>query len=432
MAGRFNSPKQRAAVMRLMRLRQGLAKQTGFAGSMRKPHEMHSAAPDLIEEDGSLSPHGHDVAKELATLAHRWSMPQLTISNIVAGYMFDHPKGYRAAEFEVHPSLYSDSVGVSLRIYDDTEKGVSSPQRTIDLKNREAHHDAFFLTEEAKRHGIGARLNYAADQLYRKLGLKQVSLLADGSGNNSGRSVWAKQGFDFASPQIRRHASERFIEEVNAKYGPQSPELKVAKTLTTNRDLRSWEIAAFRDGNGRHFGTRFMDHMMDDYNGVRSMDPASMSDKVWQGYIWRKLREETGQIARKEFDPAVPSKPRFRNIEKLPELVARKRGEKPPKPDERQMALPGIGRQSPKPPSVAREIGDLGNNSSVSRQVAYTLHSRASWHDGFEHLVEMVGSRPAARRLMLDAARRSIHPSAADQTRRLIAKDEKRSRRLVS
>lgn len=170
--------------------------------------------------------------------------------------------------------------------------------RSIYLDEGRVHHDEFFLHPRVQGNGLATRLNSAADDFYRKIGITSVDTLVNGSSEEpiNGRMVWPRQGFDFASDETGRTFGRRFAEHLGYEYGKDAPEYKAWQAVLKARGARphSWDIAAFKDGEGARVGLEWMGRKGDSYTGIRTLDPESLSDKVWKNFQGRELQRAEG------------------------------------------------------------------------------------------------------------------------------------------
>lgn len=212
-----------------------------------------------------------------------------------------------ATTFDVGPKdieeIYSvKDEGVTAKLYHITV-GEERVRFDLNLKNRDGDnigrlerkwsfnknsvlHEIFVLEDAYQRHGIAAAMNAQAEERYRELGFKQISLYADIA---SGKYAWAQQGYDWSSEGDKSNMKARFKIFLKERF----PQIYAEQHLSSQVEQieHSWEMARFTV-NGDKVGKHFMLTYADGWDGVKSLDPDSPGHVVGEAYLRTKIEEK--------------------------------------------------------------------------------------------------------------------------------------------
>jgi hypothetical protein len=279
----------------------------------------------------------HDVTQEARNSAGEWMSSDTTdqsrthpvvtpkVTKLVASIVGDKATageiistfegsfaGIHAAVTEVQPYEPGDDKGFEVDgiINDDAGQKIGTFRRCImrdEVGDKSLYADHLYLDvdKELRNKGFSLAFNGRAEELYNKLGVKEIRLEANIS---VGKYAWAKQGYDYSYPGERTWVVKGFARWLKGKGNPLSRE--EAKTLM---DGHSWDLASYDngktypvtlyddDGNidvrGRFpAGKAFLlaDWNLFDYmeeacwEGVKNLSPDSPSEKMYRHYLSEK------------------------------------------------------------------------------------------------------------------------------------------------
>lgn len=257
-----------ALIDRYPKLGQAYQKATGTAAldAMQKLH--------VAEANRLLKPHG------------------VTVQNIVSTYTINDPGVKTRVTVKVEKSGSGQAIGVSVAATFTAVKGdgdVGHLVRTIDFQGKSVHHDSFFLANDRQGQGIGATMSRRSFELYRRMGLEEVSLLANGS---VGGYAWALQGFDAKASKVSEWKSRaegvvyRTLAAPRNLAGTMNPLAHTAyrgraKEITGKLE-HSWDVARLRI-DGQKVGKEML--LGTDWHGTFDLKRGSPSDIVFKRYI---------------------------------------------------------------------------------------------------------------------------------------------------
>lgn len=137
-------------------------------------------------------------------------------------------------------------------------------------------HDGFVLDESIRHQGIGMDMFLRSEELYKRLGVKQISTIAD---STVGTYAWARAGFDYSTERGRANALSGFSIYMDEKGIP----ISERPNLT-----RPWEIAAWKNplGSGKDF---LLNHAKI-WNGVKRLEPNWIGNFAAEAYLLAKKR----------------------------------------------------------------------------------------------------------------------------------------------
>lgn len=296
---------QRIAII-LAVLRRGERARQQMLGAPKRIR-VRDAGKRYFTPGGRLTGEGARLDREIRQLAQRAGGPEFGLRDVLSGFTFDDP----LFKTDLYVGVADRStISVWGEVLQRNGTSVGKFERSIWLDEREVLHARFFLDRAVQGQGIGTKLNSASDAFYRKIGIRAVRLEANGSSSEkvNGRMIWPRQGFDFADPAVARRFATRFLDALEEGYGRGSPEVNAfSRLMQGGRVVHSWEIAAFRDHLGGRPGLEFL-RTAETFDARRTLDPDSMSDKVWRNFQEREIQRVLGIRPRRTTSP-VPTQP---------------------------------------------------------------------------------------------------------------------------
>jgi len=164
--------------------------------------------------------------------------------------------------------------------------------RRQDGKLKVSHH-MFYIDEEHRGQGIAADMNEHVEKEYEKLGVYEISLLAD---DTVGGYAWARQGYDFANGAEKGRMRKKFKKVVTTlhKGGRISDEEKESLIETIDYFEHSWEFASwnpFNKSHGEHLGKRIL--LGTSWKAMKILDKKSEGYRVGKEYFDGKRNTST-------------------------------------------------------------------------------------------------------------------------------------------
>lgn len=150
-------------------------------------------------------------ASEWLSEAKKGKLSAATQQQIRDAFAFADPgTGIRAEAKTVEPTG-TDSVQVSVDMYDQDNRWVGRAMRTIspsktDPSKSSIYHTSFQLAPRAQGGGFSSRWLRQMEDRYRDQGIDEIALTT----NDVGGYAWAKAGFDFADAGQARQMADRF------------------------------------------------------------------------------------------------------------------------------------------------------------------------------------------------------------------------------
>jgi len=220
----------------------------------------------------------------------------VSVANIVSTYTAQGVAGVGTMlEVRVETGGDGKAIGVKVMAYfhDAAGHGVGDLTRTISLDAKKVSHDSFSLDEKYQGRGIAATVNRKSFDLYRRMGLKEVEIFANGS---VGGYAWALQGFDFTSGHnaqsyidsaIRRHMRTGLVGK-----GLLGDQKALAQIDTIVGQLKhSWDYARLRV-DGEKIGKKAL--IGASWLGSFDLARGSASEKVFNHYL-SETRKKLGR-----------------------------------------------------------------------------------------------------------------------------------------
>lgn len=124
----------------------------------------------------------------------------------------------------------------------------------------EVGHELFDLPTAAQGRGIAARVYAAQEDLYRKMGVRRASMIADGT---IGKYAWALHGFDFANPGERERTASSMRAIGRNVFGIEPPK-------DFGRMTHAWELATASTGTPIRLDGALRSKILKDLPGKRS------------------------------------------------------------------------------------------------------------------------------------------------------------------
>jgi GNAT superfamily N-acetyltransferase len=229
-------------------------------------------------------------------LSEHWDV---TVSDIERGYSISH-EDYEVTNLTVRVTNASKEAGrpdgwirVSGTVMSKkplskypTKFDVNSVgdfDRTIYLGERRVVHQSFFLDSGAQGKGIGTALHERSFALYRKMGMAEVNLMANG---DVGRYAWALQGFDFADAEgigAMKDELRAYLKKEYGYFSAAADDKAVGAAIDSMR--HSWDVARLQV-DGAKLGKEFMlSTSGPHWAGTLKLDPDHVSSKVWTDYL---------------------------------------------------------------------------------------------------------------------------------------------------
>lgn len=192
----------------------------------------------------------------------------------------------------------SDDIGgdrVAVHAFISTPEGapVAEIERTINLGERTAYHDSFFMEKEWQGKGIAKDILRSSVRQYDEVGVRSVDVLAAGQ---NGRYTWSRFGFDFKSDKALQRMRASFTKTLALRIGHEigldsSParveEMKHSREVGEARIAsaeHSWDFGGMSvPGLGDDFGKRAM-ISGPEWAGRLDLTPGSESRKVFDDY----------------------------------------------------------------------------------------------------------------------------------------------------
>lgn len=145
--------------------------------------------------------------REIAQFFENSGIPEFDVNQFIGAAV---PEGCRISDMNVHIDTYSTSgeLGISASFEDMDGARVGSASRILkfDGDNVTVYHASMFLNENQQGKGYAETAYKKLFNFYKKIGVKYVSLQADG---DVGWYAWAKKGFDF-QPDSRESTLEEW------------------------------------------------------------------------------------------------------------------------------------------------------------------------------------------------------------------------------
>lgn len=217
------------------------------------------------------------------------------VSDIAKGFLLDH-KGFKVNDLKIDifgPSFSAGSgsmVAVKGNIVDSGGLTVGNFSRSILPDINQAYHGSLLLDRSVQGKGISGALMRNHLELYRKLGLKEIELMASGQ---VGKYAWAVQGFNFSnitSPgPINKITTLKSLRDGFVTF----------LTKKTNQPVEVWskivgnfdepiDFAKFR-WKGEKLGKEFLlSPNTKSWAGTFDLDPNSNSSKIFEDFITKR------------------------------------------------------------------------------------------------------------------------------------------------
>lgn len=150
-------------------------------------------------------------ASEWLSEAKKGKLSAATQQQIRDAFAFADPGTGIRAEAKTVELTGTDSVQVTVDMYDPDDKWVGRAMRTLspsktDSDKPTVSHTTFQLAPRAREGGFSTRWLRQMEDRYRDQGIDEITLTT----NNVGGYAWAKAGFDFADEQQMRQMADRF------------------------------------------------------------------------------------------------------------------------------------------------------------------------------------------------------------------------------
>lgn len=209
----------------------------------------------------------------------------LTLQDIIDGYTTGR-SDYKVGNIEIKQSGDAESaLDIAGLIFDAKGNTIGDFNRTIDFESKSVEHGAFDVLKTHQGKGIATDLNARVFDMYRKIGMKQVTTYADGDRvTGVGRYAWAIQGFDFTMGLRFGQSSPvelNRMRDVFSKWLENDGYVEAAKqAMMVNH---SWEVASFVV-DGRKVGKQFLLKVAPNWHGVMNLNKDEPSSKVFDTY----------------------------------------------------------------------------------------------------------------------------------------------------
>ena len=114
--------------------------------------------------------------------------------------------------------------------------------RYVDLANKHAHQEVLVLEKDFQGSGLGTNLFEKNIEAYRKLGIKDVSLMANGT---VGSYAWATLGFDFEDKSTMSSIKKGFKSYVTRMFAKKNESVPSNVVAGLSKIKHSWDLARF-------------------------------------------------------------------------------------------------------------------------------------------------------------------------------------------
>jgi GNAT superfamily N-acetyltransferase len=170
----------------------------------------------------------------------------------------------------------------------DGDADAGSLRTLVEKGKLVAYHDMVVVSKPYQGRGVSKELARLQDEAYRRIGVDRIELEAD---MTAGGYTWALHGYDFAVPEHRDKAMREVAHRMALLDAKRHDKVQVRTSQHLQRlqemhaskegGLRSWDLARM-EYKGEKVGKQAM--AGSDWDGVRSLDPASESYRVGAAY----------------------------------------------------------------------------------------------------------------------------------------------------